>query len=416
MLLRPGRPGESATIGRLVPRTIRLIPALCAFFVAAVAFTACGDDSVPGNSVARVGDNNIEKSTFDRWMKIALISTQGPPAGGSAEVSLPKPPDFTECIASARKAAPKPAKGQKAPTTAQYKTQCQQQYDGLRDQVMQFLINYEWVSGEAADQDIEVTDKAVDAEIAKTRKQSFPKDADFQKFLKQSGLTVEDIKFQVRLNQLQTKIREKIGKDAGKVTDAEIKAYYAKNRSRFAKPETRDLRLVLTKEQGRAAAAKAALQSGQSWSAAAKQYSIDQPTKGQGGVLKGIGKGQQVAELDKAVFGARKGQLVGPVKTQFGYYVFQVQKVVAPSQQSEKAATPAIRQLLSAQESQKAEQKFGKDFEKKWKGETQCQDDFKVPLCEGEKVPTQTAPPSGAGGGAAPPQQPQGGGAVQPAP
>lgn len=391
-------------------RTTRLLSALCAFFVVAAGITACGDDSIPGNSVARVGDNTIEKSTFDRWMKIALVSTQGPQAGGSAKVQIPQPPEFTACIANKKKTAPKPAKGQKAPTTAALKTQCKQEYEGLRDQVMQFLINYEWVSGEAGDQNIEVTDKAVDAEIAKTRKQSFPKEADFQRFLKQSGLTLEDIKFQVKLNQLQTKIREKIGKDAKKVTDAEVSAYYAKNKKRFAKPETRDLRVVLTKTEKAASAARSALGSGQSWKTVAQKYSIDQATKTTGGTLKGIGKDQQEAALDKAVFGAKKGELVGPVKTQFGYYVFQVQKVVPPSQQTEKQASAAIKQLLTAQASQKAEQAFGKNFEKKWKDKTECQGDFKVPLCKGEKTPTT---PAAAQGGQGQVQQ-QGGGGAQP--
>ena len=72
---------------------ISRILALGAFFVAmAVALTACGGDSasIPGNAVAKVGDNTISKSDFDHWMKVAAISSAGSAepdkAGASASV------------------------------------------------------------------------------------------------------------------------------------------------------------------------------------------------------------------------------------------------------------------------------------------------------------------------------------------
>ena len=51
--------------------------ALCAFFVLpALLLSACGSD-VPGNSVAKVGDQTIRRSTFDHWMQIAAVSAAG---------------------------------------------------------------------------------------------------------------------------------------------------------------------------------------------------------------------------------------------------------------------------------------------------------------------------------------------------
>ena len=112
------------------------------------------------------------------------------------------------------------------------------------------------------------------------------------------------------------------GKD--KVTDAQIAAYYNKNKARFAQPERRDLRIVLTKDKAKAEQAKKALESGQSFKSVAKKYSIDQASKAQGGKLPAVAKGQQEKALDNAIFNAKKGKLTGPVKTQFGYYVFDV--------------------------------------------------------------------------------------------
>ena len=75
-------------------------PALGAFFVVvSVALAACGgsDDNVPGNAVAKVGENLITKEKFDHWMQVAAISSQGGAAGAAGgEVKVPDAPEFTE--------------------------------------------------------------------------------------------------------------------------------------------------------------------------------------------------------------------------------------------------------------------------------------------------------------------------------
>jgi foldase protein PrsA len=406
---------------------LRLFLALGAFFVVSAAVTACGGDSVPGNAVVRVGDGSIKRDTFDRWLNIAAISSQGaanPESKTPPKVEVPKPPEFTACVAKKTKEAPKPAKGQPKPTAAGFKTQCKQEYEGLRDQVLQFLISSEWIQGEAADQDVKVSDDEVKKQFDKTKKQSFPKEKDFQAFLKTSGMSLNDLLFRVKLDTLSNKLREKITKGKDKVTDAQVKDYYNKNKARFAQPERRDLRIILTKTEAKANQAKAAVQGGESFKIVAKRLSTDQASKNQGGTLLAVAKGQQEKALDAAVFKAAKGQLSGPVKTQFGYYVFKVQKVTPASQQSLKQASATIKQLLASQNQQKALDKFVKDFRKKWKDKTNCRDGYVTQDCKnapepkkttatpggGQQVPPaqQGAPPSGA------PQQvpvPQGGGA-----
>jgi foldase protein PrsA len=375
-------------------RNLPKFRALSAFFFVslAVALAACGggDDSIPGNAVAKVGDNAIKKETFDHWMQVAAISSQGGAAGGATEAAVPDAPEFTNCIAEKTKSAPKPAKGQPKPTPESFKTQCKQEYDGLKQQVLQFLISSEWIQGEAEEQDVKVSDAEVDKQFEKTKKQSFPKAADFDKFLKSSGMTLEDIKFRVRLDALSNALRTKITKGKDKVDDQQISDYYEKNKTRFAQPERRDLRIVLTKTQARANEAKSALQGGATFKDTAKKYSIDQASKNQGGVLLAVAKGQQEKALDTAVFSAAKGKLEGPVKTQFGWYVFKVTKVTPASQQSLKDATPTIKQLLASQNQQKALDKFVKDFREKWKQKTNCQKDFTTQDCKNAPKPKTT--------------------------
>jgi foldase protein PrsA len=380
-------------------RNLPKFRALSAFFFVAlaVALAACGgDDSIPGNAVAKVGDNAIKKETFDHWMQVAAISSQGG-AVGADKVAVPDAPEFSACIAQKTKTAPKPAKGQPKPSADTFKQQCKQEYDGLKQQVLQFLISSEWIQGEAAEQGVKVSDEEVDKQFEKTKKQSFPKEADFQKFLKTSGMTLDDIKFRVRLDALSNALRKKITEGKDKVSDQQISDYYEKNKTRFAQPERRDLRIILTKTEARANEAKAALQGGATFKSTAKEYSIDQASKNQGGVLLAVAKGQQEKALDTAVFKAAKGKLEGPVKTQFGWYVFKVTKVTPASQQSLKEATPTIKQLLASQNQQKELDKFVKDFREKWKKKTNCQKDFTTQDCKNAPKPKTTttgAPPA----------------------
>jgi foldase protein PrsA len=372
--------------------------ALGAFFVPAALVAGCG--GVPGDAVAEVDGNAIEKSTFDHWLTVASK------AGGQAAAAPPKPPQYTACVAQKRKTTPKPAKGQPKVTDSQLKTQCKQEYNALRDQVLQLLVSFEWIEGEAKLQNIKVTDAEIKKTFDKQKKQAFPKEADWQKFLKDSGQTQKDIIKRVRLDTLSNKIREKVTKGKDKVSDAQISAYYTKNKQRFAQPERRDLRIVLTKSQAKAQQAKQAIQGGQAFAKVAKKYSIDQASKAQGGKLPAVAKGQQEKALDAAIFSAKKGKLTGPVKTQFGYYVFEVTKVTKASQQTEAQAKATIKQTLASQNQQKALDKFVKSFRKRWKAKTDCAKAYRTQDCKNAPKATPTPTATAPGGTAPAPAQP----------
>ena len=219
------------------------------------------------------------------------------------------------------------------------------------------------------------------------------------------------------MTRLQQKLTQKVTEKAAKVSDKDIEAYYAKNKKRFAQPERRDLNVVLTKTEAKAEQANKAIDDGQSFKAVSKKYSIDEASKAQGGKLPDVAKGQQEKALDEAVFKASKGKLEGPIKTQFGYYVFEVTKVKAASQQTLEQSKETIRNLLRSQRQQKALDKFIKDFREEYKEKTSCADDYKIAECKNApKEKTDTGPVSGGspGGQQAPQQAPQGGAAPAP--
>jgi len=369
-------------------KAARIAMSLVAVAGVGATFAACG--GVPGNAVATVDGEAIDKQDFSHWMTVAAKSS------GQANAAVPDPDaDYVKCVAAKRKSTPAPAKGQPKVTDAQLKTQCQTEYNTLRDQVLQLLISFKWIQGEADSMGVKVTDADVKKSFDQQKKQSFPKDADYQKFLKTSGQSQDDIMQRVKLYLLSNKIRDKVVKGKDTVSDAAIADFYNKNKARFAQPEKRDLRVVLTKGKAKAAQARAALQSGQSWKAVAKKYSIDDTSKANGGKLPAQAKGTLDKQLDDAVFSTKKNKLIGPVKTQYGYYVFEVTGVTAASRQTLEQAKTTIKQTLQSQNQQKALDAFVKDFTKRWKDKTECSEGYKTTDCKNgpKATPTPTVTP-----------------------
>ena len=372
-------------------RTRRSIGALCAFFVAAAAAAGCGD-SIPGNSVAEVDEQAITRSEFDHWMTVFAKSGagQGQQGGaGTTPSTVPDPPDYTACIKAKRDAAAK-TKSKARPTNAQLKRQCSSEYTSLRDQALGLLIASEWLEGEAADQGIKVTPAEVTKSINDQRKEQYPREEDFQKALKDAGFTMADLRFQTRLQKLQEKLIDKISKRAKDPTAKQIADYYEKNKSQFVQPESRDLRIVLAKDEATANRAKQAIEDGQTWSSVARRYSTDEGSKNQAGRLT-VTKGNQEPAFDDAVFGAKNGDLLGPIKTQFGYYVVEIEKITKGSQQSLEAATPTIKQVLAQEAEQKAIADFSEEYRKKWTEKTDCREGFAIQGCKNGPKATTTA-------------------------
>lgn len=383
----------------LVSKALRLITALGAVLFALVGLAACG--GIPGNAVVQVdGGSTISKDAFNHWLAVAASS--GSATGEKAVV--PDPPNYTACIAHLQATSPKPAKGQKAPTTAQLKSQCEQQYKSLQQEVLGFLISSSWVLGEAKALGVKLSDNEVHKQFLKIKSQQFPKAAEFEKFLATSGQSVSDLLLRVKLNMLSQKIQQKIIKTKPKVTQAQVQKYYNENKSRYGSPEKRNIEIILTKTEAQAKAAKQEIESGKSFASVAKKVSIDPTSKAKGGAITGVIKGAEEKNLDAAVFSAKVNQLGGPIKTQFGYYIYNVTGITAGSQQPLSKVAPTIKQTLIAQQQQQALSKFIKNFKKKWLGKTDCRAGYVVADCKQYKAPKTKTGTTSTGGAAVTPE------------
>ena len=364
-----------------------------AFFVAGaaslvLAVAGCGS-SVPGDSIADVSGNPITTKAFNHWMYVAAKGQASQSPG--SPVIIPDPPDYKKCVAQLKTLVP-PGSNTAAATL---KKDCAQGFQQLRDQVMDFLIRSYWYQAQAAKEKVKVTDKQVQAAFQAAKQGQFPTEAQFQTFLSQTGQTLQDILYRVRVNQIYKAL---LAKQAPAVNAAAIQAYYQSHLTQFGQPEKRSLRIILTKTKADADKALAALKAGGNWQAVAKQYSTDAATKNKGGVLTGVTKGQEDAALDTAAFSAQVNKIGGPIQGQFGWYVYEVTSIVKGTQQSLAQATAQIRQILTTQGQTTAQTALDAKAKKAYLSQTNCRSGYVMADCTGYKAPktstSTTAAPS----------------------
>lgn len=80
---------------------------------------------------------------------------------------------------------------------------------------------------------------------------------------------------------------------------------------------------ILVKSEKDAQNIMSRLEKGEDFAALAKRFSKC-PSKSKGGNLGWFNRGDMVKPFEDACFEAKKGDVVGPVKTEFGYHVIKV--------------------------------------------------------------------------------------------
>jgi peptidyl-prolyl cis-trans isomerase D len=124
------------------------------------------------------------------------------------------------------------------------------------------------------------------------------------------------------------------------VTEADLKAYYEQNASRYTQAEERRARHILIKaekempaaerEQAKAKAEKLLAEvraKPGSFAAVAKANSDDPGSAEQGGDLDFFGRGAMVKPFEDAVFAMKPGEISPVIETDFGYHIIQLSEL-----------------------------------------------------------------------------------------
>jgi len=110
------------------------------------------------------------------------------------------------------------------------------------------------------------------------------------------------------------------------VSEEEMKAFYEDNKAHYEKGPSVSAKHILVDSEEKCNDILVNISNGdKTFEDAAKEFSTC-PSGQKGGDLGEFGRGQMVKEFEDAAFTAEIGQVVGPVKTQFGFHLIKVEK------------------------------------------------------------------------------------------
>lgn len=179
--------------------------------------------------------------------------------------------------------------------------------------VLQSLVQQRLVLQYAKNNNVQVADSEVDAQINKYKDQMAP--GQFELMLQSQGMSLDDAKAIVR-NQLI--VKKAVDKNIT-ITDKQLRDAFAKQ------PPQIHARHILVKTKADADRIEAQLRKGAKFEDLAKQYSLDPGSKAKGGDLGFFAAAQMVPPFSKAAFALRNpGDISPPVQSPFGWHVIQL--------------------------------------------------------------------------------------------
>ncbi len=262
-------------------------------------------------------------------------------------------------------------------------------YDELKETALNALFESIWLQGQAEEWGISVSDDEVAKELKKLKKESFKSKKEFAEFLKESGYTSADVDERVKLQILSEELQKQLKEEVPAPSKSEVESYYeAAKATQFTQKPTRTVRVVVNKEKKKVEEALKALQkddSAKSWKKIAKKYSEDPTSKENGGLKEGVQEGIEEEPLGADIFGADKGQVIGPVKTKAGYTVFEVETITPESIQGLETVESQIKSTLAQRNEQEYFANFIESFSTKWMQRTFCASGYVTERCANYK-------------------------------
>ena len=209
-----------------------------------------------------------------------------------------------------------------------------EQLEGIRNEILDNLINLELLFQESRNNVIKVEKEAVDSQM-KLLKQKFSNDTEFKNFLSELNLSESALKLKIKKGIAIQKLIETQIADKIKISDEESKVFYDKNPDLFKQPEQIKASHILIKVEPGADEMKKSeakqkikniqqkLNKGEDFATLAKEFS-EGPSKNNGGDLGYFQRGQMVKPFEDVAFALKTEEVSDIVETQFGYHIIKV--------------------------------------------------------------------------------------------
>jgi peptidyl-prolyl cis-trans isomerase C len=158
-------------------------------------------------------------------------------------------------------------------------------------------------------------------------------DAEFEESLRKSGMTRADMEARLHDTILMNKVFGRELRQRDELTDKELKERYDREKERYRLPERARLREIIVIKPSEPSKVEAARERANALTAEARTgdfaklatTSSDAGTKEKGGDLGEVARGELLPDLDKAVFNATAGTVLGPIETKSGWHILKVE-------------------------------------------------------------------------------------------
>ncbi len=309
--------------------------AICMVGIALTAPLAggCGEEKpegLPSGAAARFGDTVIQQSDVDRYAKASMTEAGLDPTGYG-------PPEYSVCMAQKREITRK--QGVDRPES-NLKRQCRYEYGIKVAQALGFLLRAKWLDEYASDTSIVASNASLERQLANASS-GLPTDGDHERGSSRWRLTKADNLRRMRVALLEERLLART-----RVTDAEVALAYKKSTNQFRQPERRDVRLVLARTRMDAIAARRSLARGATWASIVKRYSTDEASRATGGETTLLASSAAADRFTRAAFAADDKTIRGPVRTQHGWFVWELDKITPAEQSPLAEVSDAIRSRL----------------------------------------------------------------------
>ena len=206
----------------------------------------------------------------------------------------------------------------------------------IRRNLVDDLINELLIKDRADRLNITVSDPEIKDAIERLKQQyGITTDEQFNDSLKKSGLTRAEMETRLRDTLITNKVFARELRNREDLDDRELRERYDREKEHYRLPERAHLREIVIVRPDNPSLVDAAHQKANDIVAAVKggadfaktaMTSSESGTKDKGGDLGEVNRGELLPDLDKAVFNAAPGAIIGPIETKSGWHILKVEQ------------------------------------------------------------------------------------------
>jgi peptidyl-prolyl cis-trans isomerase SurA len=211
---------------------------------------------------------------------------------------------------------------------------------GLRDQVLQTMVNEKLIVAKAIEDSVTVTDEEVQQQLDAVIQQRIAQAGSEARLEEMWGMPLSRIKREFRDEMRKSILAQKLQQQrlgSATIGRFEVEEFYRTYKDSLPRvPEEVELAHIYVKPKATEPSKTAArtklqelldsIKAGADFAALARRHSQDPGTAQQGGELGLVRRGQFVKEFETAVFALGEGQLSGIVETDRGMHIIQLQE------------------------------------------------------------------------------------------